>query len=120
MAIYYNKLNAKLDAINAKDLADIIAKNTYIPRLGFPPNYDQTSLQGWLDKKANFLDDGKVYTEVEINNFKNTIYNRLTKSSKAIADNILAGNPYEIPDSVSDNDYDDLMLIILYKWITTP
>ena len=119
MAIYYNKLNAKLDAINAKDLADIIAKNTYIPYLGFPPDYDQAALQGWLNRKKNFLDDAKVYTETQLNNFKNSIYNRQTPQNKKIADAILAGEEFDLT-GLSYNVYEDMVLFILYYWITTP
>jgi len=119
MAIYYNKLNAKLDAINAKDLADIIAKNTYIPYLGFPPDYDQAALQGWLNRKKNFLDDAKVYTETQLINFKNSIYNRQTPQNKKIADAILAGQEYSL-EELSYNVYEDMVLFILYYWITTP
>jgi len=118
MPIYYDKLNVKLNSLNQKDLNVIIEKNTYIPRLG--TDYDTTALQGWIDKKKNFLDDAKIYTEQEIDNFKNIIYQRLSASSKLIADEILAGSIVDIPDSVSDAEYDDLILICLYRWITTP
>lgn len=115
--IYYDKLQAKLDAILAKDLDEIIAKETYIPFLG--KNYNKNSLQNWLQKRVDVLVDLRDgnYTEQQIQNFIDFHYGKLNSTDKLVADKILNGEDYDFAD---ETQWENMVIFILYRFITTP
>jgi Ran GTPase-activating protein (RanGAP) involved in mRNA processing and transport len=117
--IYLDKLNIKLNAILNKNVKDIIEHHTYIPFLG--NTYTEDELQKWLDKRINLLSNIKIsnYSDVQISNFIQNVYNTLSALDKVIANKIIAGESFnEFNPSNADN-YEKLVLIILYKFVTT-
>lgn len=117
MAIYLDKLNTKLNAILAKDLDDIVARKVYLPFMG--NSYTKAELQAWLDKRSGLLQKAKTLTEAQITQARKVVYNSLSAFDKLIADRIIAGEPYDFTPSDQDA-YEKLVLIILYKFVTTP
>lgn len=116
MAIYLEKLQTKLDAILAKDLDAIVALQTYIPALG--NSYNRNQLDTWLKKRSKYLDDGKIYTEAQIDAFYGNLYSSLSTEDKVIADKIVTDEDYDIDLEV--NDYEQLVLVMLYHFVKTP
>lgn len=120
--IYIEKLNIKLNALVNLDLDRIVADKVDIPFLG--KNYTKSSLQNWLKKRIDLLNDIKLnnYTDSQITNFINNIYNSLDASDKIIADSIIQmiGEPYKIDGASSADAHDKLCLLVLYKFVTTP
>lgn len=117
MPVDQNKLNTKLAAIIAKDAIAIAAAGVRIPFLA--KDYTAAQLQTWLDKATTVLNNGKTFTDTQINNAITNLYNSLSSADKAIADKILAGTPYELGGASSANAYDSLRAIVLYKFITS-
>lgn len=116
MAIDYDFINTKLQAIQNKDVDAIVAENVHIPFLG--SSYTSNQLQNWLDVVSTVLinvRDG-AYTETQINTVMTSVYNSLSASDKLIADKIIAGEEYTMNASDADN-YDKLRAIIIYKAI---
>lgn len=105
------KLNTKLNAITAKDQNAIISAQITIPRLTKP--YILSDLQAWITKRTDTLNTAKTYTEQDRINAINILYGQLDAVSKAIADKIIAGENFTIPDTVSNLNYDRLVGIIL-------
>jgi nickel-dependent lactate racemase len=118
MPINYDKLNRKLNAINSKNVSEIVAKKVNIPFLG--TDYTEQQLTNWLNKVAAVLENVRdgAYTDQQIQTFMTNVYNSLSASDKLIADKILANEPYELNASDADN-YDKLRAIIIYRWLTT-
>ncbi|HUV84730.1 MAG TPA: hypothetical protein VMV86_03425 [Methanosarcinales archaeon] len=114
--IYLDKLTTKLNAILAKDLDDIIAKNTYIPFMG--NDYTKTQLQSWLGARSILLNAAKTINDSQVSISISLIYNSLSKEDKKIADAIITGEPYEL--TTTADGYEKLVKIILYKFVTTP
>lgn len=115
--IYIDKLQTKLDAILAKDLDDIIAKDPYIPFLG--KNYNKNSLQNWLQKRIDVLvelrDGG--YTEQQMQKFVDFHYGKLNAADKLVADKILNGEEYSV---ANEAQWENVVMFILYRFVTTP
>lgn len=113
--IYLDKLNTKLQAILDKNLQEIVDKNTYIPFLGVPNN--TSSLQNWLNKRIQWLENARDLPESEVIAMKDDYYNSLSSADKLVADQILAGEEYEFAD---EEQWENLVPIILYYFVTNP
>jgi hypothetical protein len=114
MAVYHNRIQAKLAALQAKNLDDIQGKQIYIPGVGRA--YNKAQLQSWLNKRIDFLTECLALYESQIIAKMTLIYNSLSAADKLIADKILAGQRYTLSDQNADS-YDKLCLIALYKFI---
>jgi hypothetical protein len=112
MRIDLNKLNTKLNAILMKDLDALLG--VAIP--GLPSHYTKTELQGWLDKRVNYLNDAKTFTDEQIQFAKSTLYDSLSPTDKVIADAILSGKNYTMTGK--EAGYDKLVGLIIYNFIT--
>lgn len=109
------RLNTKLNAIINKDKEAIVAQQVYIPKLERP--YDLAQLTAWLDKRINALNNAKNFNDAQLLQWRGQLYNQCSPSARLIADKIINGEPYTLPDSLSDNDYDRLIIIILIVYI---
>lgn len=118
MPINYDRLNTKLNAVLAKDTADITARKVNIPFLG--DTYTEAQLKAWLKKVTDVLENVRdgAYTDQQIQTFMTNVYNSLSASDKLIADKIMAGESWNDTPSDADN-YDKLRAIMLYKFVTT-
>lgn len=117
MAIDHDKLNTKLNAILAKDLDSIMAQEVYLPFMG--KNYTRPQLEAWLKKRLDLLIDIRDgnYTDLQITKFMDNVYKTLSASDKLIADSIMAGES-SVNFQPSDGDnYEKLVLIMLYKFV---
>lgn len=114
MPVDQAKLQTKLTAILSKDLQAITAAHIFIPTLG--TNYSQASLQAWIDKRTDVLNNSKTFTDAQISSAITTLRNQCSTAGKVTADKILAGEPYTL---VIDADYERLVLIVLYKFVTS-
>ena len=117
MAINLTKLNTKLDAILSKNLDDIVARQVKLPFMS--DGYTKVDLQAWLDKRTSLLNQTKTFTDIQVTNAMNSLYNSLSTNDKALADKILAGT-IDVFNPSSADAYDKLVGIILYKFVTTP
>jgi hypothetical protein len=119
MAIYLNKLDTKLNAILSKDLDSIVAQKVYLPFMG--KIYTKAELQTWLNKRIDLLNNIKInnYSDAQITNFIKNIRTTLSASDKLIADKVIANEDYTLTPSSADG-YEKLVLIMLYKFVTTP
>lgn len=117
--IYLDKLTTKLNAILAKDVVAITNNRVYIPFLG--NTYNVSALENWLQKRIDVLVDVRDgnYTDQQIQTFIDYTYDKLSADGKLIADKILAGDVYSFNPSL-ESDYDNLVVLILYKFVTTP
>lgn len=117
--IYLNKLNAKLKALGSIEPDYLMKNRVYIPFLG--SKYTKAQLAAWIKKRTDLLEDvrNKNYTDQQITALVTNVYNGLSADDKLIADKILADQPYDLTPSDADN-YNRLVLIILYKFVTTP
>jgi hypothetical protein len=120
MPIYQNKLDAKLNALLAKDTTELAANHVYLPFLG--SDYTAAQADAWLTKRISRLQDIDVnkYSDVQIEGIKTTIYNQISTANKYIADKILAGGSYEELPQDNEDDYDRLVALILIMHVTTP
>jgi hypothetical protein len=117
--IYLDKLNVLLNAILIKDIVDITERKVYIPFLG--NTYSEVKLRKWLRKRIDVLEDVRDgnYTDAQIEAFINNVYDKLGIADKLIADKIIAGENYIFSPS-DETNYENLVLILLYKFVTTP
>jgi hypothetical protein len=113
-----NNINTKLAALAAKDLPALVDAQVHIPFLAEP--YTLAQLQAWVAKRSNQLQSAKTATDAQLLAAKNTAYNGLNATGKAIADQILAGQFYTLPANLTAANYDKLIAIILYVFITAP
>ena len=102
-------------SIEAKNVQEIVDKQTYIPTLGKVNNVPQ--VENWLSKRVGYLEQAKTMTQEQLDTFKDNYYNGLSVDEKLWADKILAGEDLtDIPEDVWEKD----VLFIIYMFITTP
>jgi len=111
--INQERTQQKIDAINAKDVEEIVAKNIYIPTLGHTNTVSQ--VQNWLDKRVGFLENALVFTEQQITTFMDNMYDSLTGEEQTLADQILAGDEVEFSD---EETWENLVPFIIFKFIS--
>lgn len=115
MPLNLEKLNTKLAALQAKDVAAITAEQVDIPFLNKP--YTEAQLQAWIDKRITNLQNCMDKTEAEVIDLRGNFYQSLNASGKAIADKIIAGEPYTLPENLTGSNYDRLIGIILITFV---
>jgi hypothetical protein len=110
------RLNTKLQAIQDKNLQDIVDKQTYIPTLGKVNNVNQ--VQNWLQKRIDLLIDLRdgEYTEQQIQNWIDFQYSRLNNDYKPTAQSILNGEDVEFS---SEDEWEACVVFILFRFLTT-
>lgn len=109
------RLNTKLAALTGKNKPAIVAEQIHLPKLTRP--YDLAQLTIWLDKRILTLEQAKTQTDAQLLQKRTTTYNQCSPAAKLIADKVIAGTQYTLPDSLSDADYDRLIIIILIVYI---
>lgn len=110
-----DKVNWLIAGIDAKDVQDIVDKQTYIPTLNKVNNVSQVT--NWLNKRRDVLVDVRdKYTEAQVIAFMDNYYNNLTTEQQAQADLIMAGEEVE---NQSEQDWEDTVLFRIYYFITT-
>ena len=114
MVIYENKVDVLIAGIQAKDVQDIVDKQTYIPTLGHVNNVSQVS--NWLNKRITYLENAKTMTEQQIIVFVDNVYDGLTVSQQAQVDQIMLGDPVF---SQTEEDWEETVLFRIYYFITT-
>lgn len=115
--INLEKLQIKLDAVLAKDIDAIYAAKIYLPFLG--NSYNKNQLRNWLKKSSYFLKEAKTFTQAQLDAYKDQIYASLSTEEKMVADTILNGEDIGTIDLSAYANYDKLVLITLYYFITT-
>lgn len=118
MPVNIANIDRKLAAIAAKDLPALVAEQVTIPFLTKP--YTLVQLQAWGIKRSSQLESAKTATDDQLLAAKNTAYNGLNTVGKAIADQILARQQYTLPAGLTAANYDRLIGLILYIFITEP
>lgn len=110
------KINTKKEAIDAKDTADITAKQVYIPFLAQP--YTENQLKQWLKKRTDILDDFTAKNNNEIKDLETIKYDALDSVCKPIVDKILAFESYheDMTNITTEAQYDSLIWFILYRF----
>lgn len=111
MPINLENLNAKLDALQSKDVAAITAAQVPIPFLDIP--YTEAELQAWLNKRITQLQNLQNKTESELITLRGNFYQSLNTAGKSIADKIIAHETYDLPSNTTSANYDRLMAIAL-------
>lgn len=119
MAINYDRLNTKLDAILSMDEEAIILEGTYIPFLF--PDYNKNQLRQWLKKVSDVLVDVRdgAYSDAQIQVFVDNLYASLSANDRNIADVILSGGEANLGSASDAIAYDKLRAISIYKFITS-
>jgi len=110
--INMEKVNKKIFAINNKDVDDIVKKKVYIPSIGVPENAKQ--VQDWLNKRLEYLNNVKVYSEVEKDVFMTSLYNDLNTEEKVLADKI---NNKEREQYEDEEAWEKLVLFRIHRHI---
>jgi len=87
MPINITRINQKIAAIQAKDVAAITASKTYIPELGY--NYTEEQLQAWLDARVQILEWAKTRTTSIVGGELVAIRNALGDSDRIIANALI-------------------------------
>ena len=113
------KLNAKLNAILAKNLDDIVAKGVHLPFVA--DGYTKADLNTWLKKRSDLLADAKInnYNDTQINTFITNQRNTLSVADKVIADAIIAGTFFDLGAASDSVAYEKLVILVLYKFVTS-
>ena len=107
------RIDSMIAEIQSKDVQAIVDKETYIPTLGNANTVSQ--VQNWLNKRIGYLEQAKTMTQAKLDIFVTNYYNGLSDEEKLVADRILAGeNCLEITEEI----WEEVVLFIIYKWIT--
>ena len=110
-----DRIDIKIKAIKDKDLDEIIKKKTYIPFLG--KNYTKEQLQTWLDKRVQILERLKKLNSSGFELEKNNLYKKLSKKEKLLADEILTEGQIELIEYDTEEEWENLSDIRLYKFV---
>lgn len=115
MPINQNNIDRLLAALAAKDIPALVAQQVNIPFLSQP--YTAAQLQAWLDKRISRLSTVRDATEAQAVGLRTTLYNGLNAAGQAVADKIIAGEPYTFPANLSSANYDRLIGIKLITFV---
>jgi hypothetical protein len=115
MALDFNRLNAKIKALEEKNSTTVASTVSYVFPLG--SGFTAAAFTAHKNKLLNILIACRNNTEAQVTSKRSTAYNALTAAGKVEANKIInnTGNPNLT--AFSGTELDRLMEIMLYTYI---
>ena len=87
MPVNITRINQKIAALQAKDVAAIMVSKPFISELG--NGYTEEQLQAWLDSKVRILEWAKIRNAIEVTREILAIRDFLKDSDRTLADRLI-------------------------------